>query len=138
MSASIIVLIIQIMVLVLSFIMMKHIIPKLSSNSISDSLAKVQMIITYADKFVSWADHFLSDSSGERKMLEVVNQLNKVSEKYGIEMSQEELIAIAQKAYYNFKANKNVEGTKELKIRVPYIPKNKSIDMNRDINIVES
>lgn len=138
MSASIIILIIQIVVLILSFIMMKHIIPKFSSDSISDTLAKVQMVITYADKFVSWANYFLPDTSGERKMLEVVNQLNKVSEKYGIEMSQEELIAISQKAYENFKANQNAEETKKLKIRVPYMPKNKSIDTNRDINIVES
>lgn len=137
MGDNIVILILQIIVLALSFLAGKYIVPKSSTDSISNDLSKLQMIVTYADKFVSWANYFLDKGTGEQRMNEVVNQLRKVAEKYGIEMSDEELIAISQKAYDTFKASQEFQDSRQVKIRIPYMPNEKNIDASKDVNIVE-
>ena len=49
----------------------------------------------------------MSSSSGSDKMFAVVAQLQKIAKKYDIDMSEDEIKAIAQKAYDNMKSKEN-------------------------------
>ena len=75
-----------------------------SPETVSDITAKINIIISYADAFASWAKQFMSKNSGTEKMNEVVNQLKIVADKYNINMSETEIRAMAQKAYDNMVA----------------------------------
>ena len=97
--------IIQIIVLIASYVFGRYIVPTLgASESIQDITAKFNLIVNYADQFVSWAKWFMRDSTGTQKMNKVVEQLMLIVDKYNLDISEEEVIAIAQKAYDNMKA----------------------------------
>lgn len=78
-----------------------------SPETIADVTTKINIIINYADAFVAWAKQFMSSSSGSDKMFAVVAQLQKIAKKYDIDMSEDEIKAIAQKAYDNMKSKEN-------------------------------
>lgn len=103
-EGSILFTVIQLIVLGGSFIVGKYIVPKLSKKDITTITDKINLVINYADAFVTWAKKFMQDSTGEEKMAEVVRQLTGVAEKYNIDISEKEIQAIAQRAYEQMKA----------------------------------
>lgn len=107
MDKSIIVLIVQLVILIASFLVGKYVLPNISEETITAVTAKFNLIVDYADKFVAWAKQAMSKSSGEEKMNAVVNELIKIAEKNNIDVSEVELRAIAQKAYDSMKAGES-------------------------------
>ena len=107
MDKSIIALIVQLVILIASFLVGKYVLPNISKETITAVTAKFNLIVDYADKFVAWAKQAMSKSSGEEKMNAVVNELIKIAEKNNIDVSEVELRAIAQKAYDSMKAGES-------------------------------
>lgn len=78
------------------------------SNTAKDIFMKTNLIIQYAEAFVSWARQFKSDLSGKEKMNAVIEKLTDVANKYDIDITEEEIRAIAQKAYDSMKNKDDV------------------------------
>lgn len=96
MDNSLLVLIIEIIVLVGCYLLGKY---KPSNNEIAQAADTLSLIMKYAESYVTYAREFMSSSTGEEKMAKVVEMLGILTEKYNINISQEELTAIAQRAY---------------------------------------
>ena len=75
----------------------------LGADSAKDVVMKTSLIIQYAEAFVSWARQFKSNLSGNEKMDVVIEKLINVADKHDIDISEEEIRAIAQKAYDTMK-----------------------------------
>ena len=75
----------------------------IGGDSTKEIVMKTNLIVQYADAFVSWARQFKTELSGNEKMDAVVNKLKKITNRYDIEISEDELKAIIQKAYDNMK-----------------------------------
>ena len=75
----------------------------LGADSAKDVVMKTSLIIQYAEAFVSWARQFKSNLSGNEKMDVVTEKLINVADKHDIDISEEEIRAIAQKAYDTMK-----------------------------------
>ena len=75
----------------------------LGADSAKDVVMKTSLIIQYAEAFVSWARQFKSNLSGNEKMDVVIEKLANVADKHDIDISEEEIRAIAQKAYDTMK-----------------------------------
>lgn len=73
------------------------------TETIADAISKMDFIVKYADMFVAWARQFMQDKTGKEKMEEVVEQLSIIAERYGIDMTETEIQAIAQKSYDSMK-----------------------------------
>ena len=98
-------LILQIIILCGSYFIGRYIIPITGyTENINDISQKFNLMVDYADKFVAWAKYFMKSYTGSEKMEAVVTELVKVAEKYDINISRTEIIAIAQKAYDNMMA----------------------------------
>lgn len=108
MSNDLVVLVIQIVVLVGAWLFGKYVTPNIPKDTITTVTNKINLIVQYADQFVSWAKQFLQDKSGPEKMDEVIVQLKKIVERYGIDITEEEIRAIAQKAYDTMKAQEKI------------------------------
>ena len=115
MDHNTIVLIIQLVVVIASFLVGKYLLPNLSANDIASISAKIEIIIKYADKFVSWANYFMKDATGSQRMEEVVKQLEAIAKKYKLDISKEELTAIVQKAYDAMKAGEKAADIEQTK-----------------------
>lgn len=102
-NVNIIVLVIEFAVLATSIFIGRNITSKVSADDITNTVNKINLIIDYADKFVSYAKQFMQEDSGEQKMNKVVSLLKNVADKYNVEISEIEIRAIAQKAYDNMK-----------------------------------
>lgn len=100
MNKEVIFSIIYCLVTVGAFCAGKFIFPKIPA-SVKENLAD---LAEWAAKFVVWAREFLKMESGEKKMAAVVEQLKQIAEKAGIEVTEEQLKAIAQTAYEAMKA----------------------------------
>ncbi len=100
MNKEVIFSIIYCLVTVGAFCIGKFIFPKIPA-SVKDKLAD---LAEWATKFVIWAREFLKTESGEKKMAAVVEQLNQIAAEAGIEVTEEQLKAIAQTAYEVMKA----------------------------------
>ena len=75
----------------------------LGADSAKDVVMKTSLIIQYAEAFVSWARQFKSNLSGNEKMDVVTEKLINVADKHDIDISEDEIRAIAQKAYDTMK-----------------------------------
>ena len=75
----------------------------LGADSAKDVVMKTSLIIQYAEAFVSWARQFKSNLSGNEKMDVVIEKLTNVADKHDIDISEDEIRAIAQKAYDTMK-----------------------------------
>lgn len=78
----------------------KYIFPNIPA-SVKDKLAE---LAEWAAKFVVWAREFKKAESGEKKMEAVVKQLKEIAEKAGMDVTEDQLKAIAQTAYEAMKA----------------------------------
>ena len=98
-------LILQVVILCGSYFIGRYIIPITGyTETINDVAQKFNLMVDYADKFVAWAKYFMKSYTGSEKMEAVVSELIKVAEKYDIDISRTEIVAIAQKAYDNMMA----------------------------------
>ena len=100
MNKEVIFSIIYCLVTVGAFCAGKFIFPKIPT-SVKDKLVD---LAEWAAKFVVWAREFLKTESGEKKMAAVVEQLKQIAAEAGIEVTEEQLKAIAQTAYEAMKA----------------------------------
>lgn len=75
----------------------------LGADSAKDIVMKTSLIIQYAEAFVSWAKQFKSNLSGNEKMDVVIEKLTNVADKHNVDISEDEIRAIAQKAYDTMK-----------------------------------
>ena len=100
MNKEVIFSIIYCLVTVGAFCAGKFIFPKIPA-SVKDKLVD---LAEWAAKFVVWAREFLKMESGEKKMAAVVEQLKQIAAEAGIEVTEEQLKAIAQTAYEAMKA----------------------------------
>lgn len=78
----------------------KYIFPKIPESA----KEKLTYLAEWAAKFVIWAREFLKTESGEEKMAAVVRQLKAIAEEAGLDVTEEQLKAIAQTAYEAMKA----------------------------------
>ena len=96
--------IIEVIVLVLSFVIGRYILPKIPKSTIDTVMNDV---LTIVDFVKDWAERFIilqakiNDITGDKKMSNVVDAIEKVLKKYGLEMDREEIKAIAQQVYEN-------------------------------------
>lgn len=97
---EIIVLAAQLGITVAAFIVGKYVFPNLPKNA-TDKLATLSQ---WAAKFVEWAKEFMKKQTGEEKMAAVVKQLKKIADEAGLEVTEDQLKAIAQSAYNAMKA----------------------------------
>ena len=93
---EIIVLAAQLGITVAAFIVGKYVFPNLPNNA-TDKLATLSQC---AAKFVE----FMKKQTGEEKMAAVVKQLKKIADEAGLEVTEDQLKAIAQSAYNAMKA----------------------------------
>ena len=104
MNTNTIILGIQLIVLALAFIVGKFILPNMSQQSLQAITQGLVIVNQFAASFVTWAKQFMPNNTGDEKMSAVVNKLTEVCEKYSINMSEDQLRAITQKAYDTMKA----------------------------------
>lgn len=83
-----------------AFLVGKYVFPKLPQ----DMKDKLAILADWAAKFVIWAKEFLDKKTGTEKMAAVVEQLKRIADEAGIEVTEEQLKAIAQAAYEAMKA----------------------------------
>lgn len=89
----------QLLVAGVSFCVGKFLLPRLPKDTAAVIQNKMDLVITYADQYVNWADRFMEGSSGTEKLNSVVGQLKEVANRYGFQASDQELTAIAQTAF---------------------------------------
>ena len=99
MDKQTIVMIIQVVVVIAAYLIGRYILPNIPSETIEGITAQFNLMVEYADKFVSWAKWFKKDSTGTEKMNAVVEQLANIADRHNIDLSEDEIRAIAQKAY---------------------------------------
>ena len=107
-TASIFLSFIELVFLFVAFVVGRYIFPNIPADTITEITAKINIIVEYADKFVSWAKQFMSNATGQDKMNEVVKQLINIADRYGLDITETEIRAIAQKAYDNMKAKEDI------------------------------
>lgn len=99
-SGSVIVMVISCIVTVVAFCVGKYIFPQLPA----DVQDKLIMLSEWAAQFVVWAREFKKTETGKQKMAAVVDQLKQIAAERGIEVTEDQLKAIAQTAYEAMKA----------------------------------
>ena len=97
---DIIVLAVQLGITVAAFAIGKYVFPNLPKN-VTDKLTTLSQ---WAAKFVEWAKEFMKKQTGEEKMAAVVERLKEIADEAGIEVTEDQLRAIAQSAYNAMKA----------------------------------
>lgn len=107
-NVSILFSLIELIILIGSFLMGKYVFPNVPKETITEITAKINIIVDYADKFVAWAKQFMSNATGQDKMNEVVKQLINIAERYDLDITETEIRAIAQKAYDNMKTKEDL------------------------------
>lgn len=92
--------VVEVVLLIALVIINKYASPKIN-DKIEKATAEFQVILSYAESFCAYAKQFLSDLTGSEKMDAVVERLKTLCGQMGIDMDDEILRAIAQKAYNN-------------------------------------
>lgn len=97
---DIIILAVQLGVTVAAFVVGKYLFPNVP-KSVTDKLTTLSQ---WAAQFVVWAKEFMKKETGEEKMAAVVEKLKEIADEAGIEVTEDQLRAIAQSAYNAMKA----------------------------------
>lgn len=87
-----------------AFLIGKYVCPNIP-KTVTDKLGELS---EWAAKFVEWAKEFKKDKTGEEKMAAVVEQLKKIADEAGLNVTEDQLKAIAQTAYNAMKAGEKV------------------------------
>lgn len=107
---DIIILGVQLGFTVAAFVIGKYVFPNLPKNAMD----KLTTLSQWAAKFVEWAKEFRKKETGEEKMAAVVKKLKEIADEAGIDVTEDQLRAIAQSAYNAMKA-----GEKEAAVAEP-------------------
>lgn len=91
-----------------AFLIGKYVCPNIP-QTVTNKLAELS---EWAAKFVEWAKEFKKDKTGAEKMAAVVEQLKKIADEAGLDVTEDQLKAIAQTAYNAMKAGEK-ESTAE-------------------------
>ena len=91
-----------------AFLIGKYVCPNIP-KTVTDKLGELS---EWAAKFVEWAKEFKKDKTGEEKMAAVVEQLKRIADEAGLNVTEDQLKAIAQAAYNAMKAGEK-ESTAE-------------------------
>lgn len=91
-----------------AFSLGKYVFPNIP-QTVTNKLAELS---EWAAKFVEWAKEFKKDKTGAEKMAAVVEQLKKIADEAGLDVTEDQLKAIAQTAYNAMKAGEK-ESTAE-------------------------
>lgn len=83
-----------------AFLLGKYVFPKVP-QTVTDKLV---MLSDWATEFVVWAREFLKSKTGEEKMAAVVDKLKEIADEAGLNVTEDQLKAIAQSAYEAMKA----------------------------------
>ena len=83
-----------------AFMLGKYVFPNIP-KTVTDKLGELS---EWAVKFVEWAKEFKKDKTGEEKMAAVVEQLKRIADEAGLNVTEDQLKAIAQAAYNAMKA----------------------------------
>lgn len=112
MDGDMILKIIEVVLLIVSFIIGRYVLPKIPASTVetvestfNKAFSTISLIKDWAAKFIIMQAKF-SEASGTEKMNEVVKSIQKVLAKYNIEMSDDEIRAIAQQVYENINIEK--------------------------------
>ena len=97
-------------VTVAAFLVGKYVFPKVPQ----DMKDKLGILADWAAKFVIWAREFLDKKTGAEKMAAVVEQLKRIADEAGLDVTEEQLKAIAQTAYEAMKAGEAETATAQL------------------------
>lgn len=97
---DIIMLAVQLGVAVAAFFIGKYVFPNVP-KSVTE---KLNSLSAWAAQFVVWAKQFMQTQSGEEKMAAVVEKLKEIADEAGLEVTEDQLKAIAQSAYNAMKA----------------------------------
>lgn len=92
-----------------AFMLGKYIFPNIP-QTVTDKLAELS---EWAAKFVEWAKEFKKDKTGAEKMAAVVEQLKKIANEAGLDVTEDQLKAIAQTAYNAMKAGEKESSAAE-------------------------
>lgn len=104
---NLIVLVVQLGIAAAAFAVGKYVFPNLPKN-VTDKLTTLS---EWAAKFVEWAKEFMKMKTGQEKMAEVVEKLKEIAKEAGIDVTEDQLRAIAQSAYNAMKAGEKEAGT---------------------------
>ena len=97
---DIIILAVQLGLTVAAFVVGKYVFPNIPKNVVD----KLNTLSQWAAQFVVWAKEFMKKETGEEKMAAVVEKLKEIADEAGIEVTEDQLRAIAQSAYNAMKA----------------------------------
>lgn len=105
MDRDILVLIADIVGLIVIYFLGRHQSITVSNRTINitELESKIALITNYAEAFISWAKQFMKDDKGPVKMDEVVSKLIIISERYNLDITEDEIRAIAQRTYDRIK-----------------------------------
>lgn len=90
----------QLGITVAAFLVGKYVFPNIP-KSVTE---KLNSLSAWATQFVVWAKQFMQTQSGEEKMAAVVEKLKEIADEAGLEVTEDQLKAIAQSAYNAMKA----------------------------------
>lgn len=91
---------VQLGIAVVAFVAGKYVFPKVP-KTVTD---KLNMLSQWAAQFVVWAKEFMKKQTGEEKMAAVVEKLKEIADEAGLDVTEDQLKAIAQSAYNAMKA----------------------------------
>lgn len=97
---DIVILAIQLGITIAAFVIGKYVFPNVP-KSVTE---KLNTLSAWAAQFVVWAKQFMQSQSGEEKMAAVVQKLKEIADEAGLEVTEDQLRAIAQSAYNAMKA----------------------------------
>lgn len=92
---DIVLLAVQLGIAVVAFVAGKYVFPKVP-KTVTD---KLNMLSQWAAQFVVWAKEFMKKQTGEEKMAAVVEKLKEIADEAGLDVTENQLKAIAQSAY---------------------------------------
>lgn len=121
---------IELAVLIAAFLVGRYLLPKMKIN-IQNAAIQFEVLFQYAESFCAYARQFLN-CPGAEKMNSVVDKLKDVCTKYQIEIDDETLRAIGQKAY-----DAMVAGEKEASKEVVTEPAVVTETVEEEINTAE-
>ena len=98
--------IIELVTVIGSFLFGRYVMPRYKTT-IQQHITEFQVLLNYAESFVAYAKQFLTSYSGEEKMNAVVKKLKEICDSKGLDVDEETLKAIGQKAYNSMVAGEN-------------------------------
>ena len=100
MQNDLIELLIELGITIAAFLVGRYVLPKIKPNiNVQDLTVQFQLLLNYAESFCAYARQFLTQLSGKEKMDNVVEKLKAICDEQGIQVDEETLRAIGQKAY---------------------------------------